>query len=307
VLGCPDGSREDGLLVTVAQREIRASDVLALARTRSEPGLFPATGAGFELVRDRWIRELIVDAVMLEEADRRGISVPDAMVTRALDPVRAGQDHREWQQLLERRDVHPTELRAGLARRLRIEAVENAVRAELAEAVQVSPEQVGAAMDRLAPPPTLRLRARQLHFDHGEGAREALAQVQGGTPFADLAQRLHGNDGDTGWIDPNAAPTAMLDALATLAVGEVSAVVASPVGWHIFQLIAREEQAVSTEAARRTVEGQLVAEAAARRLEAWISTRLDTNPPVVQESSVAALRCCRAGTPYWDPDAVEAP
>lgn len=304
---CRGASETDGVLVEIGSQEILALDVLELARTRSEAGLFPTSGAGFEAVRDRWIRELLVDAVLLNEAARRGIVADPRAISDADAAARGATDPKDWKVLLRERWGSELAWRDHLARRARVQAMERALRAELSTSVQVSPEQVEAARIRLAPRPKSRVRARQLHFDHEEGAREAKAELDQGTPLVEIARRLHGSDGDTGWMDPDAAPQQMLDALDPLKPEGISGIVASPLGWHIFQLVAREESPLLPEVVLGEVEARLIDEATDARIEAWIATRLDSQPPRIDEAAVTALRCCRAGVPYWDPDAVESP
>ncbi|AGA33863.1 Survival protein SurA precursor (Peptidyl-prolyl cis-trans isomerase SurA) [Thioalkalivibrio nitratireducens DSM 14787] len=89
-----------------------------------------------------------------------------------------------------------------------------------------------------------------------EQARVLYRRIQDGASFADLA-RAHSDDpgsaargGELGWISSGETVPAFEEAVAHLAVGEVSAPVQSPFGWHIIEVLDRRAVDASRELLR---------------------------------------------------------
>ncbi len=301
-MGCPEPPEDDPALARVGDATVRFSHFLQAARARTGGDLMPASGSGFETLRDRLVQELVVEEILLAEAAQRGVSVEAAAVDAELaaTSTEVGDDARLAGFVDERHGSHDA-WRARVARRLRIEAVETSLRTELAAGVVVAPEQVESALprftDRLRRP--ARLRVRQLFFPDAATAQGARLQLLDGTPFEELARALTGEDGDAGWMAQDAAPPVLLRATDGLDQGDVSEVVESPLGYHLFQLLGREDASdLPDEEVRERVEDSLRSEAVESRLRAWIAARSDALGRRVHEDAVNAIACCRMGLPY---------
>ncbi len=135
--------------------------------------------------------------------------------------------------------------------------------------------------DELTDEEDIKLRLEQLKI-----------RIDGGDDFAELA-RGHSNDtvsaaegGDLGWISPGALGADIDEAIATLAVGEVSAPVKSRLGgWHIIQVLGRREhdstEDVKRARAREAIRQRKIQEARENWLrqmrdDAYVEYRLDS-------------------------------
>jgi hypothetical protein len=307
---CPgpkdDAPDEDPILARVGPRVIRFHELQAAARARTEPGLLPRSGAGWEDLRARLLKDRLVEEVLLLDGRERELSVDPVAVQAELDAASGDvRDDARLAAFVTERHGSRDAWVASVERRLGIEAAEAALRAELAAAVTIAPEQVDSAAERFAAQMTrpARLRVRQMFFPDADSARGALLQLQEGADFAELVRSLTGEDGDSGLMSEDSVPPLVLTVTASLEPGSFTDVVPSPLGYHLYQLLERQEGGpLDEDAARADVERRLREEAVDSRLKAWIAARTDALGLFVDEDAVALVGCCRQGMPYVGPD-----
>ena len=301
----PEAEDVDPILARVGPRVVRFHHLLAAAQTRGEPGLLPRSGAGWEDLRARLLKERLVEEVLLLDGEERGLildpSALQADVDRAIEDV---GDADRLAALVEESHGGREAWIAAIERRLKLTAAESALRDELAAGVTIAPEQVESSRDRyahhLVAPPTIRVR--QMFFPDADSARGAQLQLEEGADFGELVRSLTGEDGDSGFVAEDSVPPAVLAATVDLEVGAATGVVPSPLGYHLYQLLGREPGgALEEDAARAEIERRLRDEAVNSRLKAWITARTDALGMFVDEDSVALVRCCRQGLPYSGP------
>lgn len=299
----PAASEPSPLVVArVGERTVQTDLLLLAARARTGPGEFPRTGSGFEVFIERLAREVVVEEILVTEAERRQLTVPPQELERT--EVLAGEGIEGEERLpdvLSERYGGEEAWRRVVQRRLLSAHAERALREELATGIEPTPEQLAEVRERsgdlLVRP--ARLRARQVFAAEAEEIRAAQAELADGVPFADLAQQYSGSDGDLGWMSVAEAPPELVDATAGLAVGEFTEVVRSPLGYHLFQVLGREEeQTLSAEEADAVLRGRVVDEAADAAYREWLGERLAAPGVAIDEDVLARVRCCRMGLPY---------
>lgn len=298
----PEQQAEPVILASVGERTVDFDGFLLAARARTAPGEFPRTRAGFEEFRDRLLRDVVVEEVLLIEAQRRGLEVDPAELQAAVHAAGEGVHEQErLPELLADRFDSFDSWQQVVVRRLLTREVEGLVRAELATEVQVSPEQVGDATPRFADllRRPARLRARQVFAADAERIRAAQLELLEGASVEALADTYNGSDGDMGWMSLAEAPPTLVESTEGLAVGGVTEVVRSPLGYHIFQVLGREPATtLAPEAAAAEVERLLRAEATERAWRDWLAARDEELGATIHEDGLAEVRCCRLGLPY---------
>jgi len=307
----PEVEAEPLILASVGGRAVDFELFLLAARARTAPGEFPRTGAGFEEFRDRLLRDVLMEEVLLLEADRRQLAVSDLELEDAVREAGEGvhEEERLPELIADRFDSYESWQRV-VERRLLTREVEGQIRAELAAGVEVTPEQVREATPRFADElrRPARLRARQVFAADAERIRAAQLELREGAPFDELAVRYNGADGDMGWMSVAEAPAVLVESTEGLAVGGVTEVVRSPLGYHLFQVLGREPAAVlADEAAAAEIERLLVAEGTERAWRDWLAGRDETLEATVHQDGLDQVRCCRLGLPYHGDAAAEEP
>jgi peptidyl-prolyl cis-trans isomerase SurA len=100
-------------------------------------------------------------------------------------------------------------------------------------------------------------------------------RLEHGTKFEDMARQYSedgtaGNGGDLGWVNPGDTVPPFEKTMNELAVGEISAPVLTPFGWHIIQVMERRKQDMTKEATRLKARQEIRARKSEEAYEDWI-------------------------------------
>lgn len=296
--------REGPELARVGERRVSVADLERALQTMASPGELPESGAGFEAVRDHALRELLLGALLEREAEQRSMRVDDEAVEDEAAEILAGRGSPlRWENDVVARFGSVATWKVALRERLLWSRAEAAIRADLGDGVEIPKEQVEAALERVgaAAPTAGRVCVRQLYFDDEAAAREARVQIAGGASFAEVVRARHGSDGEPHWMTLPSIPWEMEAALEGMEPGEVSEVWASPLGWHLVELVDREAPSPPPpEAQLSLAEDLLREEVIDARFRAWVGARADEVPILIHDAALGAVRCCRQGSPYLD-------
>lgn len=228
----------NGRAITRAEFERELARSLELADGTSAP-----TPEQLAALRHTVLQAQMDRLLFLQEGARRGLEIPPADVEQRLQRMRADWPPEEFEALLAQRHQTVDELRDELRAQLvqerlfhelvypRVAVTEEEIRAELdahPELVQ-EPEQVHAA---------------QIVVKELDQAKEIRAQLREGAKFADLArQRSLSADakdgGDLGWFPRGVMPPQFDEVAFSLGPGQISDVVATDYGFHVFKVIER--------------------------------------------------------------------
>jgi len=181
--------------------------------------------------------------LFVQEAARRGLDVPAEDVAKRLERMRADWPPQEFEALLSQRHQTLDELRAEL----RAQLVQERLFHELVyPRVAVTEEEMRAELD--AHPALLQdpeqVHAAQIVVKELDQAKEIRARLREGAKFADLARERSlsadaKDGGDLGWFPRGVMPPEF-DAVAfSLGPGQISEVVSTDYGFHIFKLLER--------------------------------------------------------------------
>lgn len=193
-----------------------------------EPVVGDATGEAREEIVLRELDRLIREEVVLSRAEELGIEVTDPEIDSFLDRLlgndRGGVDSAFREEVRREMIMDRT---AVLELASELEVPESAVAVHFAE----HPE-------RYATPP--RALARHIVVEDQKKAQWVLTQIQSGTPFEELA-RAHslGPEARNGGLLPAFARGELPEAFDTafdMRPGQISEVIESPYGYHIFRL-----------------------------------------------------------------------
>jgi peptidyl-prolyl cis-trans isomerase C/foldase protein PrsA len=181
--------------------------------------------------------------LFVQEAAKRGLEIPAADVEQRLQRMRADWPAEEFEALLAQRHQTLDELRSELRAQLvqerlfhelvypRVAVTEEEIRAELLAhpELQQEPEQVHAA---------------QIVVKELDQAKEIRAKLREGAKFADLARERSlsadaKDGGDLGWFPRGVMPPQFDTVAFSLGAGQISEVVTTDYGFHIFKLLER--------------------------------------------------------------------
>jgi peptidyl-prolyl cis-trans isomerase SurA len=100
-------------------------------------------------------------------------------------------------------------------------------------------------------------------------------RIENGTKFEEMARQYSedgsaSGGGDLGWVNPGDTVPAFEKTMNELGLGEISAPVSTPFGWHIIQVLERRKQDMSKEAARLKARQEIRARKAEEAYNDWI-------------------------------------
>lgn len=226
-------------------------------------------------LRRSFLRQVIDQELALAEARRRGIHVDEAEVEASLAEMRRDYPDGNFDRMLSRRNLSLERIREDLTERLMIDKV---LEQEVHRKIKVGAEEIAdyyaTHRDEFVRP--LRVRARQILVDNEEQGEEIVARLRNGASFVEMAQRFSlspdgDQGGDLGFFPRGEMPSRFDEVVFDLAPGELSPLVSSEYGYHIFRVEeVRPAQNLSLEQAEEEIRARLrrQKEAAARR--AWL-------------------------------------
>jgi hypothetical protein len=248
VAGCHRRPPEDPSAVPVAwvngQVLTRAEFERELTRSVELPdGSSAPTPDQLAALRRTVLQARVDRLLFVQEAAKRGLEVPEADVEQRLQRMRADWPPDEFEALLSQRHQTLDELRAEL----RAQLVQERLFHELVyPRVAVTEEEIRAELDahpELAQEPE-QVHAAQIVVKELDEAKEIRAKLREGAKFADLARERSlsadaKDGGDLGWFPRGVMPP-QFDAVAfSLGPGQISDVVTTEYGFHIFKLLER--------------------------------------------------------------------
>jgi len=184
----------------------------------------------------RQVLEQMIDQVLISQAAMEmGISISDAELEAKIEEIIEQSGGQEaFEQSLQDTGTSYEDFRQMLLDQLLSEAVFSAIT---------------ASIDSVAE----QVHARHILLSTRERAEEVLARLQGGEDFAfmakeyseDVSSRERG--GDVGFFPRGVMPPEVEDAAFALEVGETSELVQSQFGFHILQVLEKEEREIAPE------------------------------------------------------------
>ncbi len=283
--------RIDGIAAVVNDDVVLQSDVeeqlyLFLQRAQAQPD-----SATLDTLRRQVLDQLIDEKLIVAEANRQGITVPDAEVARQVEAAVADAKQRmgspeAFQQQLQRENLTEEKLRDKYR-----EDVKRQMMAQRLVAKQIPPKKVTAAEaetffkanpDKFPKVPAeLKLSVIQIPVT-ADSATDAKAKakieairkriVTGGEKFAKVAAEVSEDEGsarsggDLGYFTKGNMVPEFENAAFTQKVGVVGPPIRSSFGWHIIEVMDRDT--VKTAAKRDSIgpDGKPVIEAHARHI-----------------------------------------
>jgi peptidyl-prolyl cis-trans isomerase C len=187
---------------------------------------------------------LIEEKLLLQEAARLGISVPSGEVESVYSEAASDYPGDGFAETLTKTGLSPSSYRETIEKKLLIGKL---VRRVVFDNISVSDADARSYFnknrDSFAEPATVR--AKQVVLDTRHGAEAALKRIQAGEDFSKVASDVSlspdGKDGgDLGYFSRDEMPPEFEEVAFSMKPGEMSGVVETPYGFHVFMLIDRK-------------------------------------------------------------------
>lgn len=221
------------------------------------------------------LNRLINNALILQEANRLKVMVPEAAVNSRLAASWEGYEPAEVRRIMRDNRISPAAWRRLIRNQLLVEA---AIQQVVENRVRVSDEEVDSyywahLLEFYQP---ARVHARQIVVDTLAQAQAIKAKLDGGEDFLQLAEKYsrgpeRDQGGDLGWVAQTDLPQAFSQALFKLAPGQVSDPVSTEYGFHLFRVDGKESGGkMPVEEAKRKIAQDLKLEKVDQAFQAWV-------------------------------------
>jgi peptidyl-prolyl cis-trans isomerase C len=248
VTACKSENHEEHreILATVSGSPIYVDELeRELKRFHGAPGDDDEAGLPSQTSDDaqkRAVLDMLIDRrLLMHAAEAENVIVGSDEVDRAYDKLRQGWREDEFDQLLTKKDMTPAELKAEVRELL---VIRKFFHDHVYSRVAVTDTEIEAYLSKnpglnLAPE---QVRARQIIVKTEEDAKRVLQELKAGKSFEEVATRESispeaKNGGDLGFFAHGEMPKVIDEACFKLAVNQVSPVVPSEYGFHVFKVI----------------------------------------------------------------------
>ena len=218
--------------------------------------------------------QLIEQRLFLAEARRLKLELPDAVLQRAINRVRGDYEPGEFEAMLNSQQTRFEEWKDHLREELLAQEVINQA---VPEQIEITNEEIKAYYEKhreefIHPE---EVRSRQLVVASEETADMIRARLMEGADFSKLA-RTHSlspdrdQGGDLGFFSRGEMPEEF-DIVFTLEVGQISPIVKTPYGYHLFKIEERHpSNPMEIEERNERIRAQLTRERREMLFTAWV-------------------------------------
>ncbi|WP_338871674.1 peptidylprolyl isomerase [Myxococcus stipitatus] len=240
---------------------------------------------------DTYIQRML----LLQAARKNNVTVTPEEVDRGVLRLSGDYPAGNFNEVLAQGQLSLAELRAREASRLTIEKLFSH---HVYSRVAVTEEELRAyyAAHETELHETEQVHAAQIVVKGLDEARRVQAQLKSGKKFSDLARRYSLSadakvGGDLGFFPRGQMPPAFDEVVFKLGVGQVSDVVSTEYGYHLFKVLERKPARKRDFAeARQWVESKLLEEKRAQAQDAFVKELKDKAQVQVNEATLQAIR-----------------
>ncbi|MDD5223208.1 MAG: peptidylprolyl isomerase [bacterium] len=240
----------------------------------NSPSFAPIETSAWETLKFNALNQLIERSVLLQEAKSQGIKVPDQELEKKEAEIKKDYPQGEFEKTLASRFIDYRRWRQSLRDDLIIQKLIEISTA----AAPVTDFVVSRYYERNSGQYQIpvQVRARQIVVRTEQEAREARENLIKGEDFAKLARRISLSPdaklgGDLGFFSAGVMPPEFDQVVFSLPPGQISPVVKSPYGYHLFRVEEIREGKTLTEAqVRENIRETLGRESREKAYQAWL-------------------------------------
>jgi parvulin-like peptidyl-prolyl isomerase len=287
-----DGS-EERAMITVGERIVNEAELKRdIIDMTSGMGL---TDQSVKEIMDPLIGKLVDHYLVLEYGRQNGITISEQELESAVEDAKEGYpEEKVFQEMLLHRYLNYDEWKEGLRRHLLIRKIIEKVYEGISP---ITPDEIKAYYlsheTEFTRPPMVKFC--QI-VTHSEGEAKALRErLLKGEHLDELARQYSvapeaQDGGEVGWISQDALDESIDKAILSLPVGEISPVVKTPYGYHIFQVDAkRPEGPKSLQEAQDEIETMLVLQKQEVMYNDWIVWLRELFPVTINHELLETL------------------
>ncbi len=298
LFGCGLREKEgqgDEVLATVDGATITLSEYksgLEKLKAQLPPGE-SLNAEGAKTLKVNLLNQLIEKKLLTSEAQKMGITVSDAEINEQIKKIVGDYpDSNAFASRMKEEKIDPEAWKKEIQYQIMLNKLVSAV---AGNDISVTPEEIEKYykdnQDQYNAP--TRVKALQIMVETKDQAQTILDKIKGGADFSELAKTYSispdsEKGGDLGYFSQDEMPPAF-SVVFSMKPGEMSGVIESEYGFHIFKVIDRREAKVLTlEEARPEIEEKLKRAKKEEKYAAWFegmrkNKKIEINPSVLEK------------------------
>jgi parvulin-like peptidyl-prolyl isomerase len=191
------------------------------------------------------LNEFIDEKVMMNRADKLGISVSDRELEKRIEEIKKDYPEDGFKELFKGRESHFRKWKGELRKRLILEKL---IHQEVNPQITVTEEEILSYLKSHAKEGISKERVHisQILLPDREKADAVLERLNNGEDFARVAKEVSTGpeaekEGDIGFFSRGVLPEALDRVVFSLSPGKISKVVETPYGYHIIKVLEKEK------------------------------------------------------------------
>ena len=278
-VGSSDGVKENAIIARVNEEEINVKEFRNVLEKHKRKyrvdNSDPVESSSFLWLKTNALNEMIQNTLFRQEAGKGGISVAEEEFEIALLKAKNGYAEKAFKKHLEIEDISQDEWENELKNNLLIKKL---IDKRVNSNVSVNEEEIQKYFAEHAEEFHTGKQVKALHImvETEEEALRIKKQLDSkGGDFAELAREYSlgpegAEGGDLGYVQEGHMPPE-LDAIFKLKKGEVSKIIRTPYGSHIFQVVdKRKDSKMSYDESRKIIQDKLVRERQDKAFHEWL-------------------------------------
>jgi parvulin-like peptidyl-prolyl isomerase len=202
----------------------------------------------WEVIREKLVERIVDQYLVLEYGKENGLSISEQELKRELDEIKKEYSEEAFNEELLRGYVSRDEWEARLKDRLLVKKVmARVLDGVVPPTYEEIKEYYEKNKDKYSFPEMIKFR--QIVTNKKEEAKDLLKRINNGEDMGRLAKQYSiapeaEKEGVVGWLARENLHESMGDVIFSLSEGEVSKIVKTPYGYHIFQVLASRDEGV---------------------------------------------------------------
>jgi len=268
-------SADSPVVAVVGDENILLSDFQKLLDENSRGLSFSGAGGEADAFKDDLLDQMVTHRLFLAEARRRGLTVGPEELEGAINEMKGEYSDSDFERLMDIKKVGREAWREKLSEEILIQKV---IRSGMDQPVAVSEDEVNHYYDthRGEFQSEESVRTRQIVVPSDVEAHEIRDLLMEGQDFEEIARERSispdaAEGGDLGYFKKGEMPEEF-DMAFDLPAGEISPVVRSPYGYHLFRVEEHRPPSILTESeAKELIHGILTQNKQKERYEGWVA------------------------------------
>ncbi len=245
-------------------------------------------------LKERILAKIIDTALLKDEARKAGLEVSASSQRAVTDDLLKGFSSAGLQLALEKSGISLKEWRGGLRDNMMIQQL---VRAQVAPLVEVPEEEVKEYFAKNKDKFHVKKRVHGYHIvvQSLSEANEIRNNIEFGDDFGKMARKYSispdaASGGDLGMFSKGEMPLEFDNVLFELKIGEISKVVESPYGFHIFKITEKfKPRAMKYPEAREIIYNKMFNELLERKFKEWMKEKRESAKIVIYSQRLRQL------------------